>query len=183
MAIVSWQCMLHVSLAGCSLEHYPACMAQLVNAAPCSSVFTHQHAWLQCLHATALAALSAFELPFGTSSSAAAVASAAQVDRACRQSATCVSQHTQQLSLVSACAGRKGRLVRQKGGTGVKWEARNASGVAEGTMLDLINVHERELFLDGTKLVAVISEAASAGISLHADRSAFHDLDDHKGCL
>ena len=67
-------------------------------------------------------------------------------------------------------AGRKGRLVRQKGGTGVKWEARNVSGVAEGTVLDLINVHERELFLGGTKLVAVISEAASAGISLHADR-------------
>ena len=53
----------------------------------------------------------------------------------------------------------------------MRWEARNASGVAVGTMLDLINVQERQLFLDGTKLVAVISEAASAGISLHADRS------------
>ena len=52
----------------------------------------------------------------------------------------------------------------------MRWEARNASGVAVGTMLDLINVQERQLFLDGTKLVAVISEAASAGISLHADR-------------
>ena len=52
----------------------------------------------------------------------------------------------------------------------MRWEARNASGVAVGTMLDLINVQERQLFLDGTKLVAVISEAASAGISLHSDR-------------
>ena len=60
--------------------------------------------------------------------------------------------------------------MRQQDGKGVRWEARNASGVAVGTMLDLINVQERQLFLDGTKLVAVISEAASAGISLHADR-------------
>ena len=53
---------------------------------------------------------------------------------------------------------------------GVKWEARNASGVGAGATLEMINVHERGLFLDGVKLVAVISEAASAGISLHADK-------------
>jgi hypothetical protein len=74
---------------------------------------------------------------------------------------------------VAEMTGRKGRLVRRRNGeAGVKWEARNASGVAAGSSLDMINVHERQLFLDGDKLVAIISEAASAGISLHADRCA-----------
>lgn len=77
------------------------------------------------------------------------------------------------------CAGRKGRLVRMKRGEGeeddgtklgVKWEARNASGVGTGATLEMINVLERSLFLDDVKHVAIISEAASAGISLHADK-------------
>lgn len=73
---------------------------------------------------------------------------------------------------VAEMTGRKARLVRQQGGlTGVKWEARNASGVAASATLDLINVHERQMFLNLEKRIAIISEAASAGISLHADRS------------
>ena len=70
--------------------------------------------------------------------------------------------------------GRKGRLVRRTDKPGVRWEARNASGCAAGATLDTINVHERTLFMAGTKLIAVISEAASAGISLHADKCAEH---------
>lgn len=76
---------------------------------------------------------------------------------------------------VAEMTGRKARLVRQQGVVGgakggVKWEARNASGVAANATLDLINVHERQMFLNLEKRIAIISEAASAGISLHADR-------------
>lgn len=73
-------------------------------------------------------------------------------------------------TMVAEMTGRKSRLVRDMETGTVRFEPRNASGVEKGATLEMINVHERELFLDGAKLVAVISEAASAGISLHADR-------------
>ena len=70
---------------------------------------------------------------------------------------------------VAEMTGRKGRLVRDQKSGIVRYEPRNASGVGASATLVMINVHERGLFLDGTKYISIISEAASAGISLHAD--------------
>ncbi|GMH45404.1 hypothetical protein BSKO_13361 [Bryopsis sp. KO-2023] len=70
---------------------------------------------------------------------------------------------------VAEMTGRRGRFVRLDDEGRVRWEARNASGV-EGVSLEVINVAEAQMFMSGKKLVAIISDAASAGISLHADR-------------
>ncbi|GAU25308.1 hypothetical protein TSUD_274150, partial [Trifolium subterraneum] len=68
--------------------------------------------------------------------------------------------------IVAEITGRKGRLVRDPSGMGVVYEPRNTKDVTA----EMVNMHEKMLFMDGKKLVAIISEAGSAGVSLQADR-------------
>ncbi|KAL6567599.1 udp-glycosyltransferase [Orobanche gracilis] len=69
---------------------------------------------------------------------------------------------------VAEITGRRGMLVRASGGKGVTYQARNTKDVT----MEMVNMHEKQLFMDGKKLVAIISEAGSAGVSLQADRRA-----------
>ena len=69
--------------------------------------------------------------------------------------------------------GRKGRVVTKTDSTlseetepGIQYELRSCLDVP----IDLLNMEEKRRFMDGEVLIAIISEAASSGISLHADR-------------
>lgn len=66
---------------------------------------------------------------------------------------------------VAEMTGRKGRLV-QTDDNEVQYECRAEPGVS----LEQINILEKQRFMDGDKLIAIISEAASNGISLQSDR-------------
>ena len=81
---------------------------------------------------------------------------------------------------VAEMTGRRGRLVADHHGSvtishhhqqhgGVRYEVRGAD---EDMPLEVLNIVEKQRFMDGTKLIAIISEAASVGISLQADRRA-----------
>ncbi|RCV35324.1 hypothetical protein SETIT_7G231900v2 [Setaria italica] len=69
---------------------------------------------------------------------------------------------------VAEITGRRGMLIRASDGKGVVYQARNAKEVS----MEMINMHEKQQFMDSKKLIAIISEAGSAGVSLHADRRA-----------
>lgn len=64
---------------------------------------------------------------------------------------------------VAEMTGRKMRIITANGRTEVQQRA------PPGESQDRVNISEKEAFLNGHKKVAVISEAASSGISLHAD--------------
>ncbi|KAG7349049.1 RNA methylase [Nitzschia inconspicua] len=74
---------------------------------------------------------------------------------------------------VAEMTGRPGRVVRMSSGKGDYFvytkriiKEKTAAVVDDST--DRINLVERQQFMDGTKSVAIISDAASTGISLHA---------------
>ena len=62
---------------------------------------------------------------------------------------------------VAEMTGRKGRVVQNDNGQ-VQYESRSETDVP----LEILNVREKERFMNGEKDVAIISEAASSGISL-----------------
>ncbi|XP_074834764.1 protein strawberry notch homolog 2 isoform X3 [Carettochelys insculpta] len=66
---------------------------------------------------------------------------------------------------VAEMTGRKGRVVCRPDGS-IMYESRAEQGLS----IDHVNLKEKERFMSGEKLVAIISEASSSGISLQADR-------------
>jgi hypothetical protein len=73
---------------------------------------------------------------------------------------------------VAEMTGRKGRLVRRPNGK-IIYRARAEDN--EGLM-DEQNLIEKEAFMNKEKLVAIISDAASAGISLQSDKRRANQL-------
>jgi len=69
-------------------------------------------------------------------------------------------------SQVAEMTGRKGRIVILPNGQ-VEYQARNADSDAPVSQM---NLEEKDKFMRGEKLIAVISEAASSGISLQSDK-------------
>lgn len=65
---------------------------------------------------------------------------------------------------VAEMTGRRGRIVKTDRGT--QYEIRSETNIP----LETINLAEKQRFMDGDKLTAIISEAASSGISLQSDR-------------
>ncbi len=62
---------------------------------------------------------------------------------------------------VSEMTGRKGRVVQDEKGD-VRYESRSEQDIP----LETLNLTEKDRFMRGEKDVAIISEAASSGISL-----------------
>lgn len=69
---------------------------------------------------------------------------------------------------VAEMTGRRGRVVKTEKQPQPHYEARES----DSSYVDSLNIQERNSFMNGTKKVAIISDAASTGISLHADLRA-----------
>uniref|UniRef100_A0A915DG43 Strawberry notch n=1 Tax=Ditylenchus dipsaci TaxID=166011 RepID=A0A915DG43_9BILA len=70
---------------------------------------------------------------------------------------------------VAEMTGRRGRVITREDTGEVQYELRNTNSDAP---VECMNLEEKEKFMNGEKLVAIISEAASSGISLQSDRRA-----------
>ncbi|KAG7480982.1 hypothetical protein MATL_G00061980 [Megalops atlanticus] len=66
---------------------------------------------------------------------------------------------------VAEMTGRKGRVVSNGDGS-ISYESRSELDVP----VEILNITEKQRFMEGEKNIAIISEAASSGISLQADR-------------
>ncbi|XP_023699098.1 protein strawberry notch homolog 1 isoform X2 [Paramormyrops kingsleyae] len=66
---------------------------------------------------------------------------------------------------VAEMTGRKGRVVSNDDGS-ISYESRSEQDVP----VEILNLTEKQRFMEGEKNIAIISEAASSGISLQADR-------------
>eukprot|EP00062_Callorhinchus_milii_P021642 gi/632978584/ref/XP_007905995.1/ PREDICTED: protein strawberry notch homolog 1 isoform X2 [Callorhinchus milii] len=66
---------------------------------------------------------------------------------------------------VAEMTGRKGRVVSNDDGS-ISYESRSELDVP----VEILNITEKQRFMGGEKNIAIISEAASSGISLQADR-------------
>jgi hypothetical protein len=75
--------------------------------------------------------------------------------------------------VVAEMTGRRARWVRNSSQKLVLEQRDGGSG--KGTKIEDVtsdvNIQERNRFMSGQKLIAIISDAASTGISLHADRA------------
>lgn len=67
---------------------------------------------------------------------------------------------------VAEMTGRKARIVRDARGRSV-YEPR---AKPDSSQMDSLNIKEKDDFMNGKKFVAIVSDAASTGISLHADK-------------
>lgn len=69
---------------------------------------------------------------------------------------------------VAELTGRSRRLIRENDTSRVVYKKR----APEGVPMDSVNIYEMEQFQTGRKRIAIISDAASMGISLHASNRA-----------
>ena len=75
-------------------------------------------------------------------------------------------QHTPMFDLFTKNTTTTSSSSSARGDTHLVYEKRNSNGIS----LDNQNIYEKDMFMGGKKLIAIISEAASSGISLQADR-------------